>query len=142
MLSLGVRNIFICNRTVSNAQALADHYNKLIEADAIQELYPGNAAHTRVRVLESFDSPWPAEFRHPSMIVSTIPTQTADGSSTNFILNPDWLKSPTAGAVVEVRKYFATIDSARTDKFYSSPTDLWRRLWYDKSAPKPQEGGC
>lgn len=106
MLSLGVRHVFIVNRTTANAQALADHYNKLIEADAVEELFPGNAPHTRVRTLESFDTPWPAEFRHPSMIVSAIPTQASDGSSTNFRLNDDWLKSPTGGAVVEVRPDF------------------------------------
>jgi len=102
MLSLGVRNIFVCNRTVKNAVILANHYNKLIESHAISELDSANAPHTRVRVLPSFDSPWPKEFRQPSMIVSSIPTQNVDGSPTNFTIPDDWLKSPTGGVLIEV----------------------------------------
>jgi hypothetical protein len=102
MLSLGVRNIFICNRTLENAKLLADHYNKLIQTNAISEIDPANAPLTRVRVIESFDDPWPKDFRHPSMIVSSIPTQTADGVQVNFTIPDDWLKSPTGGVVIEV----------------------------------------
>lgn len=102
MLSLGVRNVFVCNRTVARAHTLAEHYNKLIAENAISELDTANAADTRVRVLESFDSQWPQDFRHPSLIVSSIPTQNVDGTATEFKLNEDWLKSPTGGVVVEV----------------------------------------
>lgn len=104
MLSLGVRNVFICNRTVANAQKLANHYNKLIDDIGISELDPSNAAHTRVRILDTFDTPWPKDYRHPTLIVSSIPTQSADGSPTNFVLPDDWLRSPTGGVVVEVSR--------------------------------------
>lgn len=103
MLSLGVRNIFVCNRTFGNAQKLAEHYNTLIDSRAISELDPANAAHTRVRVLDSFASPWPKDSRQPSMIVSGIPTQTADGTPTNFTIPTDWLRGPTGGITIEVR---------------------------------------
>ncbi|KAF2771187.1 quinate utilization gene repressor [Teratosphaeria nubilosa] len=102
MLSLGVRNIFICNRTSKNAQILADHYNKLIESHAISELDPADSASTRVRVIESFERAWPRNFRQPSMIVSSIPTQTADGKMVDFKIPDDWLKSPTGGVVLEL----------------------------------------
>nr|POF03915.1 quinate repressor protein [Quercus suber] len=102
MLSLGIRHVFVVNRTRANAHSLAEHYNNLIEANAIQELFPGNAPHTRVHVLDSFDTRWPNDYRYPTMIVSSIPTQSSKGTATNFRLNPDWLKSPTGGAVVEL----------------------------------------
>ncbi|WPG98741.1 Hypothetical protein R9X50_00153500 [Acrodontium crateriforme] len=102
LLSLGVRNIFVCNRTLANAHILADHYNNLIASNSISELSATEADNTRVRVLDTFDVLWPTEFRHPSLIVSSVPTQNADGTSTNFTLNEDWLKSPTGGVVIEL----------------------------------------
>ncbi|KAK6395594.1 hypothetical protein LTR65_010612 [Meristemomyces frigidus] len=98
----GVRNVFLCNRTLENAWTLAHHYNELIGANAISELDHANAAYTQVRVLESFESAWPKDFRQPSMIVSSIPTQTADGTPTNFTIPENWLKSPTGGVMVEL----------------------------------------
>jgi shikimate 5-dehydrogenase len=102
MISLGVQNIFVCNRTKGNAEELAEHYNRLIKANAIAELSPADAATTTVTALESFSSPWPKHMRHPAMIVSCIPTQTTDGTPTNFVLPQDWLSSRTGGVVVEV----------------------------------------
>ncbi|TKA71576.1 hypothetical protein B0A55_07672 [Friedmanniomyces simplex] len=102
MLSLGVQKIFICNRTVDNARAVADHYNRLIESQGISVLSPADAAQCRVRVLESFASSWPKEYRQPSMIVSSIPTQAADGTPTNFTLPDAWLGSPTGGILIEL----------------------------------------
>lgn len=103
MLSLGVRNIFICNRTRANAEVLAEHYNGLIASRAVSELDPSHTEQTRVRVLDSFETAWPKEFRQPSLIVSSIPTQTADGTATNFTIPNDWLKSPNGGVSIEVR---------------------------------------
>ncbi|TKA63392.1 hypothetical protein B0A55_10474 [Friedmanniomyces simplex] len=102
MLSLGVQKIFICNRTVDNARAVAGHYNRLIESQGISVLSPADAAQCRIRVLESFASPWPKEYRQPSMIVSSIPTQAADGTPTNFTLPDAWLGSPTGGILIEL----------------------------------------
>lgn len=103
MISLGVRNIFVCNRTKKNAEILAHHYNKLIQSNSISELDPSNAAATQVRIIESFTDPWPKDFRHPSLIVSSIPTQTADGTPVDFTIPDDWLRSPTGGVLIEVR---------------------------------------
>ena len=102
MISLGVQNIYVCNRTKGNAEELAEHYNRLIRTNGIAELSPANAANTTVKALESFSSEWPKHMRHPTMIVSTIPTQTLDGMPTNFTLPKDWLSSRTGGVVVEL----------------------------------------
>lgn len=102
MISLGVQNIFVCNRTRGNAEELAEHYNRLIRASAIVDLSPADVSSTSVVALESFNSPWPKEMRHPAMIVSCIPTQTTDGVPTNFVLPKEWLGSRTGGVVVEV----------------------------------------
>lgn len=104
MISLGVRNVFICNRTKENAAALASHYNKLIEAGEISDLSPENASNIKVRVLDSFTSSWPDDVRQPTMIVCCIPTLTDQGSSTDFSLPEDWLRSPNGGVVVEVSR--------------------------------------
>ena len=102
LASLGCQNIYICNRTPANAHVLADHYNSLIEAGDIPELGTSSTNNTRVRVIESFDDPWPSNARHPTMIVCCIPADSADGTRIDFKLPPAWLKSPTGGVVVEV----------------------------------------
>ncbi|KAK3116290.1 hypothetical protein LTR53_003480 [Teratosphaeriaceae sp. CCFEE 6253] len=102
MLSLGVQLIFICNRTIANARTVANHYNKLIASNSISVLCLEDTAHCQVRVLESFTSPWPKDYRQPSMIVSSIPTQAADGSPINFTLPEAWLGSPTGGILIEL----------------------------------------
>ncbi|KAK5718613.1 hypothetical protein LTR15_008346 [Elasticomyces elasticus] len=102
LLSLGVNNIFICNRTPANARAVADHYNKQIDSHSIGLLGPATTSQCRVRILDSFMQPWPPEYRQPTMIVSSIPTQAADGSPTNFTLPDAWLCSPTGGVLVEL----------------------------------------
>ena len=103
LVSLGVRNIFTCNRTFSKAADLAEHYNKLIDAGAMSELIPEYASQTRVQVIESFTSNWPNEARHPTIIVSCIPRQAAGEPPTNFSIPEAWLKSATGGVVLEVR---------------------------------------
>jgi shikimate 5-dehydrogenase len=117
LISLGVQNIFVCNRTKGNAEELAEHYNRLIKANAIAELSPADAANTTVSALESFKSPWPKNMRHPAMIVSCIPTQTTDGTPTNFTLPQDWLSSRTGGVVVEVSSNAVYSLSKLTDNF-------------------------
>lgn len=102
MISLGVQNIFVCNRTKGNAEELAEHYNRLIRTNEIAELSPSSAANTAVIPLASFESEWPPNMRHPTMVVSCIPTQTQDGTPTNFTLPKDWLGSRTGGVVVEL----------------------------------------
>lgn len=103
MLSMGVRHIFVCNRTVATAHALAEHYNRLIDEDVIKDAKESDGTAARVRVIESFNDPWPQEFSYPTMVVCTIPAQKQDGSEPSSFTVPDsWLRSPTGGVAVEV----------------------------------------
>jgi hypothetical protein len=103
MLSMGVRHIFVCNRTVATAHALAEHYNRLIDEDVIKDARESDGTAARVRVIENFTDPWPQEFSYPTMVVCTIPAQKQDGTApTSFTVPDSWLRSPTGGVAVEV----------------------------------------
>lgn len=100
LISLGVRNIFIYNRTLSSAKALAEHFNGLLRAG---DKCDYQAAGTEVKVLESLEAEWPEDVQQPTMIINCTPVQTAGGSPIDFSLPPLWLQSRTGGVVVEVR---------------------------------------
>ena len=103
MLSMGVRHIFVCNRTVATAHALAEHYNHLIDEDIIKDARESDGTVARVRVIENFTDPWPQEYSYPTMVVCTIPAQKQDGTApTSFRVPDSWLRSPTGGVAVEV----------------------------------------
>jgi hypothetical protein len=103
MISLGVRHIYVCNRTFSRAMAFANDYNDQIVNEQLSVLSPIDGSQTRVQVLESFDSSWPTDVRVPTVIVSCIPRRTTDNAAINFTLPEAWLKSPTGGVVLEVK---------------------------------------
>lgn len=103
LISLGVRNILVCNRTLSHAVALAEYYNDLIGSGAVSTLLNGEVSKIRVQVLQTFTSVWPSDIRHPTIIVNCIPRLDDDDSPINISLPAAWLKSPTGGVVVEVR---------------------------------------
>lgn len=103
MLSMGVGHVFVCNRTISTAYALADHYNRLIEEDVIKDARTSDGTKARVRVIERFTDAWPQDFSLPTMVVCTIPSQKPDGSApSNFTVPAGWLQNPTGGVAVEV----------------------------------------
>ena len=102
LLSIGVRNIFVCNRTVENAEALAAYYNELIEQGGISVLDSSDTATAQIRVIESFSSPWPKQYRLPSLIISCIPPDNDDGTPTDFTLPSLWLGNATGGVVIEL----------------------------------------
>lgn len=103
MISLGVKNIFVCNRTVERAHELANHYNILIDTDALKGLRPDHSRQTRVRVIESFATEWPLDFRQPTIVVCSIPVQIGDeAAAADFTLPANWMRSPTGGVAVEV----------------------------------------
>lgn len=108
LLSLGVQNIFVCNRTLTHATALADHYNNLVMDGKLSGLILGDASQTHVRVLDTFASPWPNGVRYPTIIVNCIPRLGPDDSATSISLPEHWLKSPTGGVVVEVSESSTT----------------------------------
>ena len=108
MLHMGVRNIFIYSRTVYTVTELADYYNDLDPAAILGSHRPskdGSPAYPnhKIHVLQSLETPWPAGYHPPTMIVSSIPpTKTEDGSlEAPFKLPTDWIKSPTGGVLLE-----------------------------------------
>nr|OQO27310.1 hypothetical protein B0A51_04201 [Rachicladosporium sp. CCFEE 5018] len=103
LLSLGVMHVFVANRTLSTAHALADHYNKLIDSVVIKHAIGNDGTKARVRVIESFTDSWPEGFSLPTMVVCTIPSQKPDGSApSNFTVPSSWLQNPTGGVAVEL----------------------------------------
>ena len=103
LIRLGVPNIFVCNRTVSNAENLVAHFTKVVSSF-------GGTAHStgtrhikhRVSVIKSMKDPWPTEFDQPTIIISCIPAHRISGSpAANITLPVPWLQSVSGGVVVE-----------------------------------------
>ena len=143
MLSMGVRHIFVCNRTVATAHALAEHYNHLIDEDIIKDARESDGTVARVRVIERFTDPWPQEYSYPTMVVCTIPAQKQDGTApTSFRVPDSWLRSPTGGVAVEV-----SIEDVRLFHpnlltiVFSFPIILWSLPSYCRCDHKRNEVG-
>ncbi|EEP76576.1 conserved hypothetical protein [Uncinocarpus reesii 1704] len=95
MLNLGCRKIFIYNRTVENAERVANHFNSWASRS------PGSGQV--VHVLRSATALWPSDSTLPCMIVSCVPANTIGGDPPTSLELPDeWLGSPTGGAVLEM----------------------------------------
>jgi shikimate 5-dehydrogenase/3-dehydroquinate dehydratase len=107
-LQLGVRNIFVYNRTRANAEKLIVHFQGLLDDKAKGRPSPLNISALSdlpvgFHVIASLDEPWPESFRQPTMIVSCIPThRIGDNPSPEFTLPEHWLQSTTGGVVMEV----------------------------------------
>lgn len=118
LVQLGCRNIFVYNRTVANADAVAAHFN---DWAATQVFGPGQGQpqqgqpqvngtagpagqqHQLCHVLPSTSQPWPQNYQLPTMVVSCVPATSVDGSPpADFEMPLQWLKSPTGGVIVEV----------------------------------------
>lgn len=102
LIQLGCRNIFIFNRTASNAQVVADHFNTWAQK---QGMTPGKGGISQIcHVLPSISEPWPAAYGFPTMIVSCVPATSVEGKPpADFEMPLQWLGSPTGGVVLEVR---------------------------------------
>lgn len=116
LISLGVRHIFVYNRTAANATALAEHYNKLGSEGQLTHFVKESTEFSHIRVLDTLSTSWPADKRHPTIIVNCIPRQSSDKTSINFTLPASWLNSPTGGVVVEVSPETAAMILSSTDK--------------------------
>ena len=94
MIQLGCRKVFIYNRTVENAEAVARHFNSWASGlSSDGEI---------VRVLRSANEEWPAGLRQPTMIVSCVPARGVGGHApANFEMPMQWLGSPTGGVVID-----------------------------------------
>lgn len=102
MIQLGCRKIYMYNRTVANAAAVATHFNSW--AGALSE--SGEVVH----VLESRQVAWPEGVVMPTLIVSCVPAQRVAGQpAAKFEMPVQWLGSPSGGVVLEVSLHLAPI---------------------------------
>ncbi|KAL4917602.1 type I 3-dehydroquinase-domain-containing protein [Aspergillus aurantiobrunneus] len=100
MIHLGVQNIFIWNRTVANAQKLAQHYMRL-NLHAFGR--GGPSSRYEIHVLKSLQDSWPVNYKQPTIVCSGIPAhRIGDQPAPNFQLPSQWIESPTGGVVVDL----------------------------------------
>ncbi|KAK7519569.1 uncharacterized protein IWZ02DRAFT_434086 [Phyllosticta citriasiana] len=93
LIHMGVRTIFIYNRTESNARRLAEHFFK----------NSGDSRFCRYHFLQSVDEPWPKSHGYPTIVVSCIPTHAVgDSPAPYFTLPQQWMGSKTGGVVLEL----------------------------------------
>lgn len=119
-IRLGIRNIFVQNRTHSSAEEIAQQFNGLAVVDQTDTApilqptvnVPSNSDNncseatrisSKIRVISTLTEPWPEGFDLPTVIVCCVPPQSFDGQPpANITLRKDWLASKTGGVVVEV----------------------------------------
>lgn len=101
LIQLGCRHIFLFNRTASNAQVVADHFNNWVAKNGAP---PGKGGASQIcYVLPSISESWPPGFEPPTLIVSCVPATTVEGNPpADFEMPMQWLGSPTGGVVLEV----------------------------------------
>ncbi|CAM1511947.1 Fc.00g094600.m01.CDS01 [Cosmosporella sp. VM-42] len=108
MLQIGIKNIFIYNRTFENAEKLASHFTQLLKKNDFKPLSARSSA--QFRIIQSLDEPWPTEFRFPTVIISCIPThRIGDVPAPDFTVPEGWLGSRTGGVVIELA--YKTLDT-------------------------------
>ncbi|RYP90660.1 hypothetical protein DL770_003198 [Monosporascus sp. CRB-9-2] len=101
LIKLGCRNIFIYNRTKSNAERVAEHFNKYAREQKLLARY--NEDSRICHILDSPTQTWPSGYQYPTMILSCIPASgTDDNPPVDFRMPLHWLKSPTGGVVIEL----------------------------------------
>lgn len=112
MIQMGVRNIFVYNRTTSRATELADYFNGL--GDEPASVDPTRSTPERltrslrqwtakVHVIEEIGQQWPAGFAQPTIVISCLRASPGTGQPTpNITMPPNWLRSPHGGVVVDV----------------------------------------
>ena len=92
---LGVRRIFVYNRTLSNAQSLIKYYREWAISRGDDSFHLDS--------IESINDPWPSGFRLPTIMVSCIPGRHPDTHTpVDFRISDRWLESRTGGVYVQV----------------------------------------
>lgn len=92
---LGIRRIFIYNRSPSNAHSLASYYNHWARSKGDEDF--------QVDVISSKNDPWPTGYRLPTIVVSCIPGRhVGTHSPVELQISDKWLESRTGGVYVEV----------------------------------------
>lgn len=102
LMQLGCRHIFLFNRTTSNAQVVANHFNDWVAKHGAPA---GKGVASQIcHVLPSISESWPPGFEPPTLIVSCVPATSVEGNPpADFEMPMQWLGSPTGGVVLEVR---------------------------------------
>jgi 3-dehydroquinate dehydratase type I len=103
LIRLGVPNIFVCNRTVSNAENLATHFTEVGSNFRSTMRSSGTSnVKCRVSVIKSMKDPWPADVDQPTIIISCVPAHSITGlPAANITLPVSWLQSVNGGVVIE-----------------------------------------
>ncbi|KIW04199.1 3-dehydroquinate dehydratase, type I [Verruconis gallopava] len=122
MVQLGVRKIYIFNRTREHAEVLIKQFcneniavggGKQCQIVSAQEQTTTQSASflsntdtieiCETSIISSLEDTWSADHTPPTIIVSCIPAKDVrTGSPTNIVLRSDWLSSPTGGVVLEL----------------------------------------
>lgn len=148
LIQLGCRQVFIYNRTYSNAVEVAKHFNDWVATQGLAVSVKTNGSTPDVcRVLPSLSDPWPAGSQLPTMVVSCVPATSVDGNPpADFEMPLDWLRSPTGGVVVEVSPisvlllfFFLvpTLTHIRWPTNHPSPPSSPKSKAYGSAGPQP-----
>ncbi|KAI0198087.1 type I 3-dehydroquinase-domain-containing protein [Astrocystis sublimbata] len=98
LIKLGCRKIFIFNRTIEKAEAVAAHFNAYARQHKLIEKEGGIC-----QVMHSSKDPWPIGYLQPTIILSCIPSFGIDDEpAVEFTMPPQWLLSSTGGVVIEL----------------------------------------
>ncbi|KAI0133511.1 type I 3-dehydroquinase-domain-containing protein [Xylariales sp. AK1849] len=101
MIYLNIEEIYIWNRTENHAEQVARQFSgKLFSQETNSGIFRGESrGHTfgpsKVTVISSIESPWPASSAPPNVVVSCIPSPT-------FTLPNSWLSCKTGGVLIEL----------------------------------------
>lgn len=98
LLQMGIRNVVVFNRTLSNALALANRFRELNIAKDTSE----TDLHPNIRILDSLQADWDSDLAQPTVVISCIPAPGPGYTKTNFVLPLQWMKSSTGGVVLEL----------------------------------------
>lgn len=110
---LGIQRIYIFNRTVRNADEIAQHYNRQLDLFTSRRSRSRNASamssregspdRNSVAVLRSVEEVWPAGVLQPTVIISTLPNHAIGRNpAPTFTLPTQWLQSPSGGVFVQL----------------------------------------
>ncbi len=103
LTQLGVRTIFLHNRTLENAQALVKHYERVFKKGSDEKHLDSKTISPNIKILEQKSVAWPENVDFPTIVVSCVATTQIEGkSSVNTSVPSSWLSSPTGGVVIEV----------------------------------------
>lgn len=92
LLQAGCRSIYVRNRTQSNAERIAEHFNSWAYSNL-------NISSEVVRCLPAEIMEWPVGYHSPAVVVSCIP---ASQLNYGLVLPPQWLANIHGGVAVDV----------------------------------------